>query len=224
MEEIILRVETHVHAEGQLQDHILDESLGDDIDSCGIVGPEIIIFLRKNRNPRIRVAYTDSTTLQDIVNLVYNQYGFHELDEFFRPSVAFLHGGIRYWIDNKNAKFKPLVENHLDSEKTGEISVAIYVNANAGCICEDEGIRYYMNSRERGKHNEPHIHLCSVNSCQEAVIIIRTREIIGEFPRKLKKKAKENVAANERFFLEQWNVLTDGLKVDINRYFGLVNY
>lgn len=222
--QVLINIETHVYAEECLQDHILEESLGDDIDSCGIVGPEIIIPLRKNRNPKIKVTYTDSTTLQDIVNLVYNQYGFLELDEIFKPSIAFLHRDIRYWIDNINAKFKPIVENHLDLEQTGEISVAIYVNANAGCICEDDGIRYYMNSRERGKHNEPHIHLRSVDSCQEAVIIIKTREIIGKFPRKLIKKAKEKVAVNERFFLEQWNVLTDGLKVDINRYFRLINY
>lgn len=222
--QVLINIETHVYAEECLQDHILEESLGDDIDSCGIVALETILPLRKNRNLKIKFEYNESTTLQNVVDLIYNQYGFLELDEIFRPSVAFLHGDVRYWIDNINAKFKPIVEKHLDLKRTGEIRMSVYVNANAGCICEDDGIRYYMNSRERGKHNEPHIHLRAVDSCQKAVIIIKTREIIGKFPRKLIKKAKEKVAANERFFLEQWNVLTDGLKVDINRYFGLINY
>ena len=100
----------------------------------------------------------------------------------------------------------------------------MYVSMDAGAICEEDGIRYYMNSRERGKHHEPHIHLRSLDSCEEAVIIIKTREVIGDFPRKLIKKARKKVEKNERFFLEQWNVLTDGLKVDINHYFGLINY
>ena len=81
-----------------------------------------------------------------------------------------------------------------------------------------------MNSRERGKHNEPHVHLLDLNSHQEAVIIIRTLEIIGKFPPKLIKKVKKKVKSEERFLLEQWNTLTDGLRVDIDRYFGNINY
>ena len=102
--------------------------------------------------------------------------------------------------------------------------MGLYVSMDAGAICEEDGIRYYMNSRERGKHHEPHIHLIALDSWKEAVIIIKTREVIGDFPSKLIKKARKKVEQDERFFLEQWNVLTDGLKVDINRYFGLINY
>ncbi len=220
----ILIVEAHVYTEEQLQDEMLDESLGDDIDSCGIIGPETILPLRRNRNLRIAFEYTEGTTIREVVNAVYNEFGYTDRNIAQWPRIAFLRNEIRYWIDDLDASFKPLVEKHLDSQKTGEIHIAAYVSANAGSICEEDGIRYFMNSRERGKHHEPHIHLLALDSCKEAVIIIKTREVIGDFPRKLIKKARKKVEKNERFFLEQWNVLTDGLKVDINRYFGLINY
>lgn len=220
----ILKITSHVYEEDRLRDEMLDESLGDDIASCGIIGPEIILPLRRNRNPQILFEYTEKTTIRDVVNAVYNEFGFLELDEIFWPRIAFLYSGVRYWIDNIDANFQTVVDKHLDPGKTGSIYVAVYVSGNAGSICEEDGIRYYMNSRERGKHHEPHIHLRSLDSCEEAVIIIKTREIIGDFPRKLIKKARKKVQKEERFFLEQWNTLTDGLKVDINHYLGLINY
>lgn len=221
---ILLVIETHVYAEDRLRDEMLEESLGDDIETCGIIGPDIIFPLRKNRTPRIVLEYTENTTIRDVVNAIYNEFGFAELDAVLLPRISFLKAGLRYWIDDFNASFQPLVEKYLDPKNTGEVFVAAYVSSDAGRICEEDGIRYFMNSRERGKHHEPHIHLLALDSCDEAVIIIKTREVIGDFPRKLIKKARKKVEQNERFFLEQWNVLTDGLKVDINRYFGLINY
>lgn len=221
---ILLQIETHVYEEDYLRDEILEASLGDDIDSCGIIPPEIILPLRKNRNPKIMLEYTNTTTIRDVVHVIYDVFGFNEQDTVVLPRIAFLRGDVRYWIDDIDANFEILLERHLDSQRTGEIHIAAYVSGDAGRICEEDGIRYFMNSRERGKHHEPHIHLLALDSCEEAVIIIKTREVIGDFPRKLIKKARKKVEQNERFFLEQWNVLTDGLKVDINRYFGLINY
>ncbi len=222
--QIKLNVESHVYAEECLHDEMLDESLGDDIASCGIIGPEIILPLRKNRKSKVLLEYTDETTIQDVVDAICRRYGYLDLDVPFYPRIAFILGDIRYWIDNFEAKFKTVVNNHLDPQKSGSIYIAIYVSGDAGSVCEEDGIRYYMNSRERSRHHEPHIHLRSLDSCQEAVIIIKTGEIIGDFPRKLIKKARKKVAKNKRFFLEQWNVLTDGLKVDINHYLGLIHY
>ena len=221
---INISIETHVFAEEKLQDEVLDEILADDIDSCGIVGPEIIVPLRRNRNPKIVFEYTEKTTLRNVVDAIYDEFGFLELDKAFRPPVAFFVEKLRYWIDDSDANFLKVLDKHLDANNTGEIYAGVYVSADAGCICEEDGIRYYMNSRERGKHNEPHIHLRSVDSCQEAVIIIKTQKVVGKFPRKLIKKAKNKVKLEEKFFLEQWNILTDGLRVDINRYLGLIDY
>ena len=220
----LLKIETHVYEEDHLRDEMLEESLGEDIETCGIIGPETILPLRRNRNPRIALEYTETTTIRDVVNAVYNVFGYTEQDTVVLPKIAFFCGDVRYWIDDLDANFENLVDRYLDSQKAGAIHIAAYVSGDAGRICEEDGVRYFMNSRERGKHHEPHIHLLALDSCDEAVIIIKTREVIGDFPRKLIKKARKKVEKNERFFLEQWNVLTDGLKVDINRYFGLINY
>lgn len=220
----IIKISCHVYAQEHLCDEILDENLGDDIDSCGIIGPEIILPLRRNRDLEISVEYTTETTIKDIVNTIYDKLGLLDLDCALHPRIAFWSSEIRYWVDNIDALFETVVDKYLDPQKIGYVTAAVYVSGNAGSIFEEDGIRYYMNSREKGKHHEPHIHLRSLDSCEEAVIIIKTREVIGKFPRKLIKKAKQKVEKNEYFFLEQWNVLTDGLKVDINHYLGLINY
>lgn len=92
---ILMKIERHVYAEDRLHDEILDESLGDDIDSCGIIGPEIILPLRKNSNPKLLFEYTENTTIQEVVNAVYNEFGFLDLAEVFYPRVAFFSGNVR---------------------------------------------------------------------------------------------------------------------------------
>ena len=215
---IQIQVETHAYRKEKLYDEILDKVLGDDIQSCGIVGAETIIPLRKKRNPLISFEYTESTTLLDVVNAIYSFYGIP--DYFVR--IAFLYNGYRYWIDNEEANFQTVVSKYLDPKSTGIIYIGVYVSLDAGSILEEDGIRYYMNSRERGKHHEPHVHLCSDE--HSAVLIITTGRLIGEFPAKLTKKARKKVRSNAAFFLDKWNTLTDGLKVDINHALGLINY
>ena len=220
---ILLLIETHVYQEEQLRDEMLSEDLGEDINSCGIIGPETILPLRRNRTPELLFEYSETTTIKDMVDAIYGVFGFDK-DVLILPRIAFLRNNLRYWIDDCTANFQTLINKHIDPENSGKINIAAYVCGDAGSICEEDGIRYYMNSREWGKHYEPHVHLRALGSCDEAVIIIKTRKIIGEFPKKLVKKARKKVEENEKFFLEQWNVLTDGLKVDINHYFGLTKY
>lgn len=215
---IEIQVVTHAYCEEELCDNVLNEALGDDIDSCGIVPEYIIIPIRKNRNPHIEFEYTNETTLYDVETAIYSTLGIP--GEMVR--TGFLYDGYRYWIDNGNAKFHIAVSQHLDPKNTGVIHAGVYVCMDAGSILEEDGIRYYMNSPERGKHHEPHVHLHSDE--HEAVLIITTGRLIGDFPSKLTKKARKKVRNNAAFFLEKWNTLTDGLKVDINHALGLINY
>ena len=175
-----------------MADEILDESLPDDIQSCGILGPEIIVPLRRNRNCKLDFEYTEKTTLRDVVYAVLER-----LDSLYHGiRIAFLKDGLRYWIENMDA----------------------------GAIDEEDGVRYYMNSREAGRHHEPHVHICDTSRQYEAVILIKDGKVIGDFPSKLLKKAKRKVMENQAFFLEQWNVLTDGIKIDVNHYLGTIHY
>ena len=217
---ITLRIETHAYVEEKLADEILDESLPDDIQSCGILGPEIIVPLRRNRNCKLDFEYTEKTTLRDVVYAVLERLD--SLNHGIR--IAFFKDGLRYWIENLDADFKTILSKYLDPHGIGEIFVAAYVSMDAGAIDEEDGVRYYMNSREAGRHHEPHVHICDTSRQYEAVILIKDGKVIGNFPSKLLKKAKRKVMQNQAFFLEQWNVLTDGIKIDVNHYLGTIHY
>lgn len=217
---VILNIETHAYQEECLADEILDENLADDNQSCGILGPEIIVPLRRNRHCELNFEYTEKTTLGDVADAVLKRLDF--LDH--GVGVSFLKDGLRYWIEDRDANFKKVLTKYLDSDNTGMITVAVYVSLDAGAIEEEDGIRYYMNSREAGKHHEPHVHICDTSRQHEAVILIKSGKTIGEFPPKLLKKAQRKVRDRQVFFLEQWNALTDGIKIDINHYLGLIHY
>lgn len=217
---VTIHIETHAYVKEKLADEILDESLPDDIQSCGILGPEIIVPLRRNRKCQIEFEYTEKTTLRDVMYAVLerlNSVGHGVM-------VAFLKDGLRYWIENGDASFGAILAKYLDPNETGEINVAAYASLNAGTIEEEDGIRYYMNSREAGRHHEPHVHICDTSRRYEAVILIKDGKVIGDFPSKLLKKAKQKVKENRAFFLEQWNALTDGIKIDVNKYLGTIHY
>ena len=217
---VTIHIETHAYVKEKLADEILDESLPDDIQSCGILGPEIIVPLRRNRKCQIEFEYTDKTTLRDVMYAVLER-----LDSVGHGvRVAFLKEGLRYWIESLDADFKTVLNKYLDTYGKNEIYVAAYVSLDAGTIEEEDGIRYYMNSREAGRHHEPHVHICDTSRQYEAVILIKDGKVIGDFPSKLLKKAKQKVKENRAFFLEQWNALTDGIKIDVNKYLGTIHY
>lgn len=220
----IISVKTHAYKDNRSYDKILNRKLGTEAESCGIVGPELVLPLRKNRKLQIAFSYNEKTTIRDVVNEIYRGFGFDKKELICMPRVAFFCGKIRYWIEDIDANFQTIVKKYLDVKKRGKIRAALYISFNSGAIYEKEGIRYYMNSRERGKHHEPHVHVCTTDLSHQAVIIIKTQEVIGDFPEKLKTKVRKRIKKDERFFLEQWNALTDGLKVDINRYYGIDKY
>ena len=44
--------------------------------------------------------------------------------------------------------------------------------------------------------------------------------IEGDIPKKVMKRVKAKVLNNKKYLMECWNKLTDGLRVDLNAYFG----
>lgn len=42
---------------------------------------------------------------------------------------------------------------------TEVVDIQLLVSADAGTVFDDDGIRYYMHSRETGSHNIPYIHV-----------------------------------------------------------------
>lgn len=218
---ITFLIETHAYEKEQLCDEILDTNLPDDETSCGIHGPEIIVPLRRNRNTQLEFSYTEETTLGEIEYAILNHI------ESVNHGVwsAFLVDGERYKIFDDNKKFKPLVDKYLDPLYTGIIRVGAYVSLNAGCVCKEGQLRYIIHSKELGKHNLPHVHVETVSHEEEVVLSIPDAKILaGKLPKKLLKIAQDKIKTDREFFVNCWNTLSDGLRIDMNYHYGYINY
>lgn len=218
---ITFLIETHAYVEEQLCDEILDVNLSDDNSSCGILGSEIIDPLRRNRNTQLDFSYTEETTLREIVYAILN----HIESVNHGVWVAFLVNGERYKIFDVGKNFKSLVDKYLDPLHKGTIHVGAYVSMNAGCVCKEGQLRYIIHSKELGKHNLPHVHVETVSHKEEVVLSILDAEILaGKLPKKLLKVAQDKIKADRDFFVNCWNTLSDGLRIDINYHYGYINY
>ena len=98
---------------------------------------------------------------------------------------------------------------------------------DAGSFDSDGKLRFYFHSHEKGKHNEPHVHVYDIGHNFEEPISILTGKILSDNPRmpsKFQEQAKQYILDNQRKFLEGWNIKTDGLNVDINQVLGLSSF
>lgn len=218
---IQVKLEIHAFAEEQLCDDCFD-----DPPYYGINGPEIMYPLSAKRNHQMVIHYDALTSLRDIINAVnYEIWGDSEAKECAPVSYAFLVHNERYYIADDSQNFLKLLPRYLDPDNTGIITFCILVSCDAGDVARDGPLRYYVHSREAGRHNEPHIHVCDTSHEYEASIRISDGKVIaGALPHKYEKIAKEKILTNQDFFYECWNTRTDGLKVDINHHFGYIAY
>lgn len=213
------KIEVHIYAREELHDELLD----DNNPVYGIMGKDIMMPLRENRKCVFELECTKNTNLKDISDLIINKVNHNRL--FTVGTIAFLANGYRYYIDDESAKFITIARKYLNPLNENEIDVEVLVCADAGSICQDDGIRYYMHSHEGTRHNEPHVHIDALNHGCDASFSIITGEILeGKLPKKLLKKVKNKILKEQNFFVECWNTKTDGLAIDINKHFGITNY
>lgn len=217
----ILAIETHIYAEEVLKDDILDSSLPDDIQSCGILGPKIVLPLRRNKYCELDFEYTEKTTLSEVKEAVLER-----LESVDSPvKIAFFIENERYWIGDINARLSNLIQKYLDTNNVGKIRIGAYVSADAGAVWQEGKLRYFMHSREAGKHNRPHVHVRTVSNDYEASIDIESGIVLaGKLPGKLLRAAKKKILSDKKYFIKCWNEMTDGLCPDINRHYGYIKY
>lgn len=217
----VFLIEAHIYAEERLNDNLLDSNLPNDPQSCGILGPEIVLPLRKNRYCELEFEYTEKTTLKEVKEAVLRR-----LESTTSPvKIAFFNDEERYWIGDINACFDELIAKYLDSGRSGRIRVGAYVSADAGLMCQEGNLRFYMHSREAGKHNRPHVHVRTTSYEYEASIDIENGKVLaGELPGKLLRCAKKKILSERAYFMKCWNEMTDGLCPDINRHLGYIKY
>lgn len=89
-------------------------------------------------------------------------------------------------------------------------------NNQAGDIWVEDGLRYYMQSKEAGRHHLPHIHVDYRHESSATVSLYDGEMIEGDIPKKVMKRVKAKVLNNKKYLMECWNKLTDGLRVDLN--------
>lgn len=106
-----------------------------------------------------------------------------------------------------------------------DISKALHIffvlSNQAGDIWVEDGLRYYMHSKEAGRHNLPHIHVDYKHECSATISLYDGKMVDGDMPRRVMKRASKKIMDNQRYLMECWNKLTDGLRIDLNVYFGV---
>ncbi len=217
---IKIRLDIHAYAEEKLCDNQLEPP------DYGLHGPEIVKPYADKRNSVLEYEYSNKTCIADIVDYIENLiWGDNQNEIIVRGVYSFLFEENRYYIDNPSANFSNILETYLDPQKTGMIICSILINCNAGMVAEDGKLRFWVNSKESGKHNVAHVHVRDVGYQYEASIRISDGEIIaGKLPRKLARQAKEKILEDQDYFIKCWNTLTDGLQVDINRHYNYIKY
>ena len=124
------------------------------------------------------------------------------------------------------ADFQKVLEAFLQVEEPYyDISKALHIffvlSNQAGDIWVEDGLRYYMHSKEAGRHNLPHIHVDYKHECSATISLYDGKMVDGDMPRRVMKRASKKIMDNQRYLMECWNKLTDGLRIDLNVYFGV---
>ena len=219
---IDVKISVHVFAEEELCDEILDNAQS----RYGVLAPNSIDPIYNMRGQTVQIELDDSTTCEAFENKVNASIWGNDWNKLAIGTFFFcLLDGSRAEIDNPNANFKYLLNKYLDPNKTNLIRVSFLVCADAGDVMKYENLRFYMPSKEKG-HNLPHVHVedrNSGNTC--SICILNGQKLAGDkFKTKDLRKAQKIIIDKQQFFIDCWNKITDGLKVDINHKLGLIKY
>lgn len=82
--------------------------------------------------------------------------------------------------------------------ETETINIQILINADAGNIFKDDGIRYYMHSKEAGKHNTPHVHVDIRHEVSGSFSLIDGKQLSGGRIKKDDVKKIEKMIMNKK--------------------------
>lgn len=219
---INVTIDVHAYGEEQLCDEVLDNTPA----RYGVLSPNSIDPLYKMRGRTVQINYDDKTTFRTFEKRLNMAIWGNNWDELAIGTIFFsLSDGSRAEIYKPTANLQTLLNKYLDPFNTNHIQVSYYVCIDAGDVFKVDNLRFYMPSKEKG-HNLPHVHVEDRNSGNNcSICILDGKRIAGDkFKTKDLKKAQEILKDNHAFFIECWNKLPDGIKVDINHKFGLIRF
>lgn len=227
-----IHVTVHAYAEEQLHDEVLVPHSG----NYGILGKEIVASLRRinGKSFSIRNVEADFSiiNLWDWVDERIYEIGakfktdsvLTLADEFSVIQKYLIFNGLRYSI---GATEKPIAYflHRMGHAIEDTIEIQLLLCMDAGSVFEDDGIRYYMNSREAGKHNEPHVHVDIRHETSGSFSIITGKKLLkGKIKTSDVRKIQMMIANHQAELINFWNEHTDGLTVDLDQAFGLIGY
>lgn len=224
-------ITVHVYAEERLNDNILTLHSK----NYGIVGKEIIAPLRKINGKEyclkdvssefsvnelwnwidLKLYGKTSEENNDTLSFVqeYNIVEKYLLFNHLRYTVTNTHKTLRYYLDKMGVSEEEI------------INIQLLVSSNAGTVFQDDGIRYYMYSKEAGTHNSPHVHVDIRHEVSGSFSLIDVKQLSdGKISKKDKKKIEKVINDNKKELLNYWNLHTDGISVDLNQALGLIQY
>lgn len=167
----------------------------------------------------IKFYFNEETTIKDLFllfnkkfnNLIHKQNGIsYEIineNSILKRLYRLVYKNDLIFIFDLRMKIKRLVES-LKSKKM-QILLTIFIEKGA-IIHNEKCMRFYIHSKESGKHHLPHIHV--VYNGNEASIALNGETLAGYLPKKKLKMAKEIIEVNKESFLQEWNILSDGQK------------
>lgn len=163
--------------------------------------------------------YNQNSLFDDIVKCLFLKIGFIYdvvIENTTLPFYVLIDDmlieirNLNYSLNDFLVKYK--VENELNI-------YLIYWN-RGGSIWRDDGVEYFMNSKESGSHNRPHVHIDYKHEKEASVAIDNGELLAGTIPKKILRVVQKRIEGNKEFLFECWNSMTDGLYIDVNHYFG----
>ena len=227
-----IHVTVHAYAEEELRDEVLVPHSG----NYGILGKEIVAPLRRINGKSFSIKNVEAdfsiTNLWDWIDKRIYEIGakfktdsvLTLADEFSVIQKYLIFNGLRYSI---GATEKPIAYflHRMGHAIEDTIEIQLLLCMDAGSVFEDDGIRYYMNSREAGKHNEPHVHVDIRHETSGSFSIITGKKLSkGKIKTSDVRKIQMMIANHQAELINFWNEHTDGLTVDLDQAFGLIGY
>lgn len=169
---------------------------------------------------QLSIDVVPNATVRELEKKIAERIGF-DLARFqaFPKKSCFRANGILICIDDLSIPQSAITEYYEDNDT---ICYFFIFSNQAGTIWNEDGLRYTMNSREKGKHNVPHIHVDYKHEKSATICLYDGHVLDGCLPSQKLKVAREKIEENKMFLLKWWNEKTDGLKVDLNAYLGAI--
>lgn len=177
------------------------------------------IFLKKG----FKFFYNDETTLQDLLlffnkkleklNQKQNEIKYKKVND--EGSLKYLYRLVYkekvIFLFDLKMKIRKLV--NIIRIKKLTFLLTIFVE-KGGNVLNINGMKFYIHSKENGKHHLPHIHV--IYNEYEVVISLEGLVLEGNLPNKKLKSAKQIIEENKYSLLLKWNDMTDGEKFEFN--------